>query len=350
MDTGILEHRKVDLQAIEDYVLEQRLDALVGGDIREGWTAWGASVAASPGIAAAPNPNTFQHPLGPPTVSGTTYTVDFMLNAPSRINRMVMDLTLQRFFADRVFASGGGVSGGAVVFDPLVANDLYSDRDVQRVSPGGEFPIITTSRRAPNVAVVEKWGGKVFITDEARDRNNTIMFTNSIRQLANTIVRKINQRAVEQLDAAVTANSRTLTGHSWSTVVVGGSSQSAANLWPARDFGAVQVQAEQEELGVVYDLWIINPLEFLSLSTVYGAFLSDILNSAGIDIYVTNRVAAGTAYAVASKQVGEMRIEKPLGTETWREEKTERTWVQSSVRPLFLVDNPFAVIKVSGLA
>jgi hypothetical protein len=306
-------------------------------------------VSAESFIMAAPNPGAVVNPLGPPTVSGTLITVDLMLNQPTRITRLISDLTLQRFFADRVFQSGGGVTGGAVVFDPVAANDLYADRDVERVSPGGEFPEITFSRRAPQVATVEKWGGKVHITDEARERNNTSELTRALRQLANTIVRKINQRAVEVLDAAVTANSRTLTGHSWSTIVVGGSSQSAANLWPARDFGAVQLQAETEELGIVYDLWIINPQEFLSLATVYGPYLQEVLRSAGIDLYVTNRVTAGTAYVVAQNQVGEMRIEKPLGTETWREPEREISWIQSSVRPLFYVDNPFAVIKVSGL-
>jgi hypothetical protein len=53
---------------------------------------------------------------------------------------------------------------------------------------------------------------------------------------------------------------------------------------------------------------------------------------------------------VASKQVGEMKVEKPLGTESWREEKTERTWIQASVRPVVYVTNPYAVVKVSGLA
>jgi hypothetical protein len=43
-------------------------------------------------------------------------------------------------------------------------------------------------------------------------------------------------------------------------------------------------------------------------------------------------------------------VEKPLGTVTWREEGRERTWVQASVRPVMYVTNPYAVIKVTGLA
>src|SRR3954469_22697122 len=127
---------------------------------------------------------TVAHPLGPPVISGTTITVDTMLNQPTRVTRMIMDLTLQRFIADRVFASAGGVSGGAVVYDQAILNELYTDRDVQRVAPGEEFPIITSSRQAPKLAQVEKWGGKVFVTDEARDRNNSVALTNQLRQLS----------------------------------------------------------------------------------------------------------------------------------------------------------------------
>jgi hypothetical protein len=70
----------------------------------------------------------------------------------------------------------------------------------------------------------------------------------------------------------------------------------------------------------------------------------------GIDLYSSNRVPAGTAYVVASGQVGEMRVEKPLGTETWREPEEEKTWVQSSVRPVMYVTNPFSVLEVTGIA
>jgi hypothetical protein len=182
---------------------------------------------------------TVAHPLGPPVVSGTTITVDTMLNQATRVTRMIMDLTLQRFIADRVFASAGGVTGGAVVYDQALLNELYTDRDVQRVPPGGEFPIITSSRQAPT--------------------------------------------------------------------------------------------------------------QLMRLQIIYGDRLQAVLGSFNARIYTSNRVAVGVAYVVAEQQVGELRMEKPLGTTTWREDATERTWVQSSVRPIMYVTNPFSVIKVTGL-
>jgi hypothetical protein len=292
------------------------------------------------------------HPLAPPTVSGTNITVDLMLNQPTRITRMIMDLSLQRFIADRIFGNGGGVTGGAVVYDEATINELYAARDVQRIEPGAEFPIIETERRGPKVAPVEKWGGKVWIPDEARDRNQTVVFTNKVRQLTNTIIRKINQRAIDTLEAALAAYpSQVGVGTDWSAVVVGGSSQSNASEFPAADFALAAQKAEENELGINYDLWLLNPQEYTQLIIIYGAAgLRDLLAAMNVSVYVSNRVTAGTAYVVASGQVGEMRIEKPLGTETWREPGRERTWVQSGVRPVMFVNNPYAVRKFTGLA
>jgi len=291
------------------------------------------------------------HPLGPPTVSQDTITVSTMLNQPTRITRMIMDLSLQKFITDRVFSAAGGVTGGAVVYDEATENELYATRDVQRVAPGTEFPLIEAEQPIPKVAEVEKWGGKVFVTDEARDRNNSAGFTNKIRKLTNTIIRKNNQRAVNTLTASIAASGQTVTGRDWGAVVTGGAGQSTANLWPARDFALAAQMAEEDELGVVYNLWLLNPQEYTELVVIYGAAgLQELLRTLNIDIYVSNRVPAGTAYVVAAGQVGEFRIEKPLGTETWREPGTERTWVQSSVRPVEYVTNPFAVLQFTGLA
>jgi hypothetical protein len=316
-----------------------------------------ASIPGQPGvifageIAEATIANPVFHPLGPPTISGSTMTVDMAVQSPTRVTRTLMDLTMQRFFADRVFANGGGVTGGAVVYDELLANDLYLERDIGRVAPGDEFPIVTSARRAPKVAEVEKWGGKFYVTVEARDRNQTQVFARHVLQLSNTIVRKINQRAVEVLETAVqTSPTRQVTGNNWSTVVTAGSTASNSTLWPGYDFARAQSLAETDELGIVYDLWIMNPQEYLQLARIYGNGLNDLLSSLGIDIFVTNRVAAGTAYVVAQNQAGQMRIEQPLMTEQWYEEGTQRFWTQSSVRPLFFIDNRFAVLKFVGLA
>lgn len=292
------------------------------------------------------------YPLSAPTYSGNTLTVDTALNQPNRVTRRIADLTLRRFIVSEIFAPGGQVSGGAVVYDQAVLNELFLERDVERVAPGDEFPIVTSVRQAPQVAEVEKWGGKFFVTDEARDRNNRTSFDRQVTQLANTIVRKVNTRAVETLEAAISAlgGAGTFVGNNWGAVVTGGSSQSNASAWPAADFAKAQLLADQDELGVEFNLWLVNPAQKAQLAIVYGSALADVLAANNIAMFASNRITAGTAYVVERGAVGELALEKPLGTETWREAKTERTWVQSSVRPVMYVTNPYSVKKVTGLA
>lgn len=292
-------------------------------------------------------------PLGAPTYSGTTVTVDVALQQPTRITRRIADLTLQNFIVTRIFAAGPQVTGGAVVYDQATLNELYLDRAVERVMPGDEFPVVTSQRTAPKVAEVEKYGGKFFITDEARDRNDAVYFNNQTTQLGNTIVKKTNTRAVAEMEAAITALSGAgnFAGHSWSAYQPNGTSPTAPASTPAADLLKAQYLADTDELGVNYDLLIVNPAEKLSLATGYGDRLQDMLDSVGInELFASNRVTAGTGYMVARGQVGALSIEKPLSTETWREPKTQRNWVQSSVRPAMYVTNPYSIKKITGLA
>ena len=190
------------------------------------------------------------------------------------------------------------------------------------------------------------------MTDESRDRNDPQMLQQGTARLANTISRRIHTNAVNELDAQITAlggSAQTATGNSWSTVVTGGASQTNNSGWPAADFAKVQLLADQKELGVHFDTWIVNPVNAASFGIVYGQARDSVLAENGITFVVTNRVAAGTAYVIESGQVGEMRLEKPLGTETWREQETQRTWIQSDVRPVFVVTNPFSIAKVTGI-
>jgi hypothetical protein len=290
------------------------------------------------------------YPLAPPTLSGNTLTVDIALQQPTRITRRIMDLTLQKFIVDRIFTNGG-TAIGSVVYDQATTNELYTDREVERRGPGDEYPIVGSQRPTPKVALPEDWGGKFFITREARRRNNIAFFNNQVTQLANTIVRRVNTNAVAVLEAAITAlgGGGTFVGHNWGTVVTGGSSQTNNSGWPAADIAQAQYLAEVDELGVEYDLWIINPKQYLQLQITYGDKLAALLQAMKIDLFWSNRVANGTAYAVATGQVGELRVEQGLETETWYEEKTKRDWVQSSVVQIMYVTNPYSIKKVTGL-
>lgn len=295
--------------------------------------------------------NASAYPLAGPVVSGSTITVEMMLNQPTRITRYLSDISLRNYISPIFFASPGGVSGGAVIYDELTLNDLFPTRDVQQVEPGAEFPIVTSDSPTPKTAAVEKHGGKFFVTDEAKDRNDQGVIQREGRKLMNAMIRRQDARAIAAIDAAIAANgSQTATGLNWNSVVTGGSSQSNASAWPAADFAKVQLLADTQELGVEFDHWIVNPAQLAQFRLVYGNDFQAVLDAYGISMTGSNRVAAGTAYVAESGQVGEVRMEKPLSTETWREGGTQRTWVQTDARFVQFVTNPFSVVRVTGLA
>ena len=295
--------------------------------------------------------NPAAYPLAGPQVSGSTITVETMLNQPTRITRYLSDIALRNYISPLFFSTPGGVSGGAVVYDQLTLNDLFPTRDVQEVAPGAEFPNVTSENSEPKTAAVEKHGGKFFVTDEAKERNDGGVIQREGRKLMNALVRRQDARAIAVIDAAISANaSQTVVGTNWGAVVTGGSSQSNASAWPAADFGKVQMLADTQELGVEIDTWVVNPAQAFQLRLVYGDDFEALLRSFGIDLRVSNRVAAGTAYALQAGLPGEMRAEKPLSTETWREAETQRTWVQTDARFVQYVTDPFSVFKITGLA
>lgn len=300
----------------------------------------------------SPIANVAEYPLAAPSLSGADITVDMMLNEPTRITRFLSDITMQRLWANRVFTPTGTAETGYLIYDQLEANQLYPDRDVQELTAGAELPIITSSRPTPKLAVAGDLGGKIFILDAARRRNDQNALKTQLIQLGNAITRRVHAKAIATLDAELAARPALLVaGHNWSTVVTTGSSATSAQGWPAADLAMLQMLSETDELGVMFDTLVVNPAQAMAFQLVYGNEAQAVLRQFGIDEMIsTPRVAAGTAFALESGTTGEMKLEVGLSTETWREAGTRRTWSQSFVAPVFAVTNPYSVRKLTGLA
>ena len=298
------------------------------------------------------SPAPVSYPLGAPTVVNTSLTVDIALNTPAVITRRIADLTAQRFIVDRVFTgSGVSVAAGAVIYEQMQRNALFMSRNTEQRGPGDEYPTLSGTRGPALVAVAEDWGGKFFVTDEARSRNDARFLDQQVTQLSNTLVRRVNQRAVETIEAAVTPAGAIdfVTGNNWSAFQVSGSTPTPNRQQPIGDFAKVQALADADELGVQFDLWLVHPTQWEALTIGYGSDLPDTLKAAGIEVFASNRIAVGVAYAVARGQVGFLDYERQLTTETWREQATRRTWIQSYVMPVMGITNPYAIRKIVGL-
>lgn len=300
----------------------------------------------------ANTPYSQDYPLGSPSVSGNSITVDLMLQQPTRINAYISNLALKKYFAERIFTNGGGVTGGALVYNQVTKNDLFPTRATQEVAPGAEFPEVTFDRPEPKTAQVKKLGGKFRVTDEARDRNDLSAIQSEAVKLGNDIPRQMHARALAELEASITAigSDVQVTGTSWADAAALTLTTTTNAAQPAADFAKLQLKAETLELGSEYNLWIVNPQEMSNFQVVYGDRWKDVLTNWGVGMISSNQVTAGSAYVVQEGQVGQVRYEQELKTVSWRDDGTESTWVQSSIRPVFAVTNPYNAVKVTGLA
>lgn len=290
------------------------------------------------------------YPPPSPSVSGDNITVSTYLQNPARVQRLIQNLTYERFIADRIFAPGPRATGGAVLFDQVTANDLFLTRDVQSIQPGDEYPILTDEAPAPRLAAVEKWGGRVFVTDEQRDRNQYDVFARETRKLGNTIVRKVDNVGIAALQAAPINQ---VTGVDWTTAA---GSAMIANLID----GAQKIN--EADLGYTVDLAILNPVQFgellknkdfrdaMQVNTGANLLAEGIIGSfMGMAFGQSNRVTAGTGFLLAGGQVGSISDEVPLGTKVYREEGKDATFIQGGRRVVPYVTDPMAAVQLNGI-
>lgn len=289
-------------------------------------------------------------PPASPTISSENITVSTYLNNPARIQRRIENITLRNFLADWMFMAGPRATGGSVVYDQVTTNDTVLSRDVEKIQPAGEYPILTDTAPTPKIASVDKWGGRILITDEQRDRNALDVFVRETTRLANTIMTKVD---VVALAAVAAAPVNTLTGTDW-TAATG-----AAMIANLIDAAAL---VNDNEMGYAADLVLLHPTQFNELlknsdfrvamtQFTESSMLRDgvIGNFLGMNFARSNRVTAGTAYVLASKFIGGISDEVPLTTEVYRMPGIDSTFIQSSRRLVPYVTDPKAAVLVSGL-
>jgi hypothetical protein len=276
-----------------------------------------------------------------------------LLNQPTRVLRDIAAVSTANYWADRVLPNGGGVSGGGVIFDIAQPGDSYSGRGPEPVAPGSEFPIVNSAEGIPGSATVAKWGSKIKVTDEKRDRNDVRYVQREQVRAANSLVRQLHRNAVAAIDAAVTAYSRTTTWTTaFSSVVNVGTTQTAYYSRPSGDVQKAQALADSLDYEVAYDTLLVNSIDYGKLLSVYpvemGGVDRGIFPEGNGQVIPTNLIAAGTSYLIASNEAGETRFEKPLSVEIIPDRPIQTTWIQLDARAVYFVDNPYAVLKFTG--
>ncbi|RDB46818.1 major capsid protein [Tsukamurella tyrosinosolvens] len=290
-----------------------------------------------------------------PVLDGRTLSLDAALKSPVAIRDRIAKIADRQLVAPAFFHSlGQKIEGGGLLYSVVKAADQYTAGDVEQRAPGQEYKVVEGVDPEQKLARVEDWGGKFQITDEQRDRNDVSYLDQQTTQLANTIARKVDVRAMATVVKAITdlAGAGTVPGHDWGNLVLDGPLDqiTPSGARPTADFAAAQLAADLEDLGVVHNTLVVHPEQAADLRTAYGADLKAMLDAAGLTLVVNSRVAAGTAYVAEKGEAGVVGFERPLTITTWRDEATRSTWVQAYVVPAFAINRPGAVKQLTELA
>src|SRR6266700_2274630 len=145
------------------------------------------------------------YPAGPPTLSGDLETISRFLQSPTQIRRRLRDYTDLRFVADQILTQRFRTSGGAALYE--LSEPFVTDRAVEAVGPGAEYPFANMPTGTAGIAAVSKWGQKVRVTDDEIARNVYAGQTvdRALRKTVNSIIQQVDGIAMSAVSSAVTA-------------------------------------------------------------------------------------------------------------------------------------------------
>jgi hypothetical protein len=159
-------------------------------------------------------PGTF--PAAAPTLSGDTLSISRFLQSPAAINRRLRDYKDLRFVADQILTGRYRSQGGAILYE--MSEPFVTDRAVEAVSAGSEYPYGNIVTGTAAVAAIQKWGQKVLLTDEeiARNAYGGAAVDRSLRKVINSVIKQVDLIAMSAAASAITQTAAAAV--SWETV------------------------------------------------------------------------------------------------------------------------------------
>jgi hypothetical protein len=246
----------------------------------------------------------------PPTLSGDNLTISRFLSDPTALQRRLRNFRDLRFVSDQVLTQRFRSSGGAVLYEQ--SEPFVSDRTVEQVGPGSEYPFANLPAGTAAVAAIAKWGQKVRLTDEeiARNRYAGAAVDRSLQKVVNSIISQVDSITMSAIGSAL-ANTAT-------TGIWDGGTPKILN-----DILLAKMTIVQRNLGYNPDTLVISDraYTFLMLDTVISnlwrrettdnpVYTGKVETIAGLKIIVTpNMVPATSAYVLDSTQLGGMADE-----------------------------------------
>ena len=144
-------------------------------------------------------------PPAAPSLSGDLLTIHRLLQTPTLLQRRLRTITDLRFVSDQILTQRFRSSGGAVLYE--VSEPIVSDRPVESVAPGAEYPMALTPEGAAALAAVLNWGQATAITDAEIKRSVPMgnAVDRKLRKLMNSVISRVDAITMSAVGSAVTA-------------------------------------------------------------------------------------------------------------------------------------------------
>ena len=144
------------------------------------------------------------YPAAPPTLSGDLETISRFLQSPAQLRRRLRDYRDLRFISDQVLTQRLRSQGGAILYE--MSEPFVTDRPVESVAAGAEYPFANLPTGTAAIAAVAKWGQKVRLTDEEIERNVYAgqAVDRNLRKVVNSVIKQVDGITMSAVTSAVT--------------------------------------------------------------------------------------------------------------------------------------------------
>jgi hypothetical protein len=251
------------------------------------------------------------YPAAAPTISGDTLSISRFLNNPTYISRVLRTFRELRFVSDQILTQRFRSTGGAVLYEQSEA--FVSDRTVEAVAPGSEYPFASLPTGTAAIAAIVKWGQKHRLTDEeiARSVYGGEAVSRSMQKVVNSIIRQVDSVTMSAVQSAA---ADTATAGIWDSATV-------ANRKPLDDILLAVQRIEDRNQGFRPDTLVVSPKGYTYLllndgiaqlrrreTTENPVYTGMIETVAGLTVLKTPSLST-TALVLDSQQLGGMADE-----------------------------------------
>jgi hypothetical protein len=302
-------------------------------------------------------PTTYPPPA--PTVQGDTITTSKFLNSQTLVARRVKELASERMIALSLLAGRETTNSGSASIE--IDDSMFTDRPVEQVAPGSEYPLTTLGDGESQIIKTVKWGQDTEVTDESIARRAMSPVERALSKLVNTAVYNVDSVALALLASSVTAT------------------HAAAATWdgatadPLKDLLVAKAKIRELNLGYEPNALVVDDLTWAHLAsnhTVTNAMARETSSNpivsgdfaviAGLMVWPTPNLPAPGAWLVDTANLGGLLTEDLGGgytkagdvieTKSIRQDDRDQWRLRARAVVTPYVSAPGAAIRVTGVA